>query len=125
MARRSEILFDCVGSAQPHISKDYVTKMYFALPPLEEQQRIVDKINSFEPLLQEYDSFEKKLTKLEEEFPEKLKKSILQYAIEGKLVKQDPNDEPASVLLERIKAEKESLIKAGKIKRDKTAWISR
>ena len=48
-----------------------------------------------------------------------MKKSILQYAIEGKLVKQDPNDEPASVLLERVKAEKEKLIKEGKIKRDK------
>ena len=89
------------------------------LPPLEEQQRIVDKIDSFEPLLQEYEGYEKKLTKLESTFAEKLKKSILQYAIEGKLVKQDPNDEPASVLLERIKAEKEKLIKEGKIKRDK------
>ena len=119
MARRDEILADCVGSAQPHISKEYVTKMYFALPPLEEQQRIVDKINSFEPLLQEYEGYEKKLTELESTFADKLKKSILQYAIEGKLVKQDPNDEPASVLLERIKAEKEKLIKEGKIKRDK------
>lgn len=89
------------------------------LPPLEEQQRIVDKINSFEPLLQEYESYEKKLTELESTFAEKLKKSILQYAIEGKLVKQDPNDEPASVLLERIKVAKEKLIKEGKIKRDK------
>ena len=51
--------------------------------------------------------------------PEQLKASILQYAMEGKLVKQDPNDEPASVLLERIKDEKEKLIKEGKIKRDK------
>ena len=89
------------------------------LPPLEEQQRIVDKICFIEPLLEKYDSIEKKLSGLEAEFPEKLKKSILQYAIEGKLVKQDPNDEPASVLLERIKAEKERLIKEGKIKRDK------
>ena len=89
------------------------------LPPLEEQQRIVDKINSFEQLIQEYDKYEKQLTELESTFADKLKKSILQYAIEGKLVKQDPNDEPASVLLERIKAEKEQLIKEGKIKRDK------
>ena len=77
------------------------------------------KINSFEPLINQYSVAEEKLSFLEEEFPEKLKKSILQYAIEGKLVKQDPNDEPASVLLERIKAEKERLIKEGKIKRDK------
>ena len=106
-------------STNDNISMKLIEDFLLPLPPLDEQQRIVDRINLLEPLLQEYDSYEKKAYKLEEEFPEKLKKSILQYAIEGKLVKQDPNDEPASVLLERIKAEKESLIKAGKIKRDK------
>ena len=107
------------GCAQFNINQKILKETIIALPPLAEQQRIVDKINSFEPLLQEYDSYEKKLTELESTFAEKLKKSILQYAIEGKLVKQDPNDEPASVLLERIRAEKEKLIKEGKIKRDK------
>ncbi|WP_268164696.1 restriction endonuclease subunit S, partial [Mycoplasmopsis arginini] len=106
-------------SAQAGFNKEDLDDLYFPLPPLEEQQRIVEKINSFEPLIQEYDKYEKQLTELESTFAEKLKKSILQYAIEGKLVKQDPNDEPASVLLERIKAEKEKLIKEGKIKRDK------
>ncbi len=101
------------------VSINTLKEFNIPLPPLEEQQRIVDKINSFEPLLKEYELAEEKLSKLEEEFPEKLKKSILQYAIEGKLVKQDPNDEPASVLLERIKQEKEKLIKEGKIKRNK------
>lgn len=104
-----------IGGVSINTLKDFI----IPLPPLEEQQRIVDKINSFEPLLQEYDNYEKKLTELESTFADKLKKSILQYAIEGKLVKQDPNDEPASVLLERIKNEKEKLIKEGKIKRDK------
>ena len=104
---------------QIFLSLSTVGDYLFPLAPLEEQQRIVDKINSFEPLLKKYDKVEKELSKLEKEFPEKLKKSILQYAIEGKLVKQDPNDEPASVLLERIKQEKERLIKEGKIKRDK------
>ncbi len=89
------------------------------IPPLSEQKRIIDRIEQIEPLLQQYDKLEKQLTKLENEITDKLKKSILQYAIEGKLVKQDPNDEPASVLLERIKAEKEKLLKEGKIKRDK------
>ena len=107
------------GQAFYNMNKERLKDLYFPLPPLEEQQRIVDKINSFEPLIQEYDKYEKQLTELESTFAEKLKKSILQYAIEGKLVKQDPNDEPASVLLERIKAEKEKLIKEGKIKRDK------
>ena len=107
------------GQAFYNMNKERLKDLYFPLPPLEEQQRIVDKINSFEPLIQEYDKYEKQLTELESTFAEKLKKSILQFAIEGKLVKQDPNDEPASVLLERIKAEKEKLIKEGKIKRDK------
>lgn len=104
-----------IGGVSINTLKEFI----IPLPPLEEQQRIVDKINSFEPLLQEYEGYEKKLTELESTFADKLKKSILQYAIEGKLVKQDPNDEPASVLLERIRAEKEKLIKEGKIKRDK------
>ena len=92
---------------------------FIPLPPINEQKRIVEKFYSFEPLILDYAKAEEKLSTLESEFPEKLKKSILQYAIEGKLVKQNPNDEPASLLLKRIKAEKEKLIKEGKIKRDK------
>ena len=109
----------CSGTTQKAITDDELSKIIIPLPPLEEQQRIVDKINSFEPLLEKYNKTEKELSKLESKFSEKLKKSILQYAVEGKLVKQDPNDEPASVLLERIKVEKEKLIKECKIKRDK------
>ena len=109
----------CSGTTQKAITDEELSSIIIPLPPLEEQQRIVDKINSFEPLLEKYDKVEKELSKLEKEFPEKLKRSILQYAIEGKLVNQDPDDEPASVLLERIKQEKERLIKEGKIKRDK------
>lgn len=107
------------GQAFYNMNKEKLLQLYYPLAPLTEQVRIVDKIGFIEPLLEKYDLVEKKLSALEAEFPEKLKKSILQYAIEGKLVKQDPNDEPASVLLERIKAEKEKLIKEGKIKRDK------
>ncbi len=107
------------GQAFYNMNKERLKDLYFPLPPPAEQQRIVDKINSFESLIQEYDKYEKQLTELESTFAEKLKKSILQYAIEGKLVKQEPNDEPASVLLEHIKSEKEKLIKEGKIKRDK------
>lgn len=106
-------------STNDNISMGLIEDFLIPLPPLIEQQRIVEKINFLEPLIQDYDKYEKQLTELESSFVEKLKKSILQYAIEGKLVKQDQNDEPASVLLERIKAEKEALIKTGKIKRDK------
>ncbi len=106
-------------STNDNISMGLIEDFLIPLPPLIEQQRIVEKINFLEPLIQDYEKYEKQLTELESSFVDKLKKSILQYAIEGKLVKQDQNDEPASVLLERIKAEKEALIKTGKIKRDK------
>ena len=101
------------------VSINTLKTLILPLPPLHEQQRIIERIEQIEPLLQQYDKLEKQLTQLENEITDKLKKSILQYAIEGKLVKQDPNDEPASVLLKRIQAEKEKLIKEGKIKRDK------
>ena len=108
MGRRQEILSDCIGSAQPHISKEYITKMYFALPPYAEQKRIINEIEKIEPLITEYNKLEKQKTKLDSEIYGNLKKSILQYAIQGKLVPQDPNDEPASVLLEKIRAEKKA-----------------
>ncbi len=112
-------LFIFSGGAIPQVTITMMKNYLMPLPPIQEQVRIANKINLFAPLLEKYGITEENLSKLEETFPEKLKKSILQYAIEGKLVKQDPNDEPASVLLERIKAEKEKLVKEGKIKRDK------
>lgn len=89
------------------------------LPPLEEQKRIVAKIEELEPLINQYDQAEQELSTLNDKFPEQLKKSILQYAIQGKLVAQDENDEPAEVLYIKIQAEKQKLIKEGKIKKDK------
>ena len=115
----SNLIKSSKTSTNDNISMKLIENILLPLPPLSEQQRIMKRIEQIEPLLQQYDKLEKQLTKLENEITDKLKKSILQYAIEGKLVKQDPNDEPASVLLERIKAEKEKLIKEGKIKRDK------
>ena len=96
-----------------------IQSMLIPLPPFNEQKRIVKAIEKFEPLLAEYDKLEQQATKLDSEIFDKIKKSVLQYAIQGKLVPQDPNDEPASVLLAKIKAEKESLIKQGKIKKEK------
>ena len=101
----------------------FLKEKYYPLPPLEEQKRIVNKIEDILPLIEEYGVNEEKLDKLNSEFPDKLKSSILQEAIQGKLVPQDSNDEPASVLLEKIKEEKERLIKEKKIKRNKNESI--
>ena len=103
-----ETIMGNARSAQAGFNKDDLSKMFFPMPPLAEQVRIVSEIEKFEPLIAEYDKLEQQATKLDEEIYDKLKKSILQYAIQGKLVPQDPNDEPASVLLERIRAEKKA-----------------
>ena len=89
------------------------------IPPFNEQKRIIVKLQDLFPKINEYGIYEKKLDKLNSEFPDKLRSSILQEAIQGKLVLQNPDDEPASVLLEKIRDEKERLIKEKKIKRNK------
>ena len=112
-----------VGAAIPHLNKNIFFSLLFPLPPYEEQIRIVEQYNTLIPLVDNYGILENKLDTLNVSFPELLKKSILQEAVQGKLVPQDPNDEPASVLLERIRAEKQTLIKAGKIKKDKNESV--
>ena len=97
-----------IGAAIPHLNKSLFKSLIIGLPPLAEQERIVAEIEKFEPLIAEYDKLEQQATKLDSEIYDKLKKSILQYAIQGKLVPQDSNDEPAAVLLERIRAEKKA-----------------
>ncbi|WP_050249945.1 restriction endonuclease subunit S, partial [Streptococcus pneumoniae] len=87
------------------------------LPPLSEQQRIVEAIESALEKVDEYAESYNRLEQLDKEFPDKLKKSILQYAMQGKLVEQDPNDESVEVLLEKIRAEKQKLFEEGKIKK--------
>ena len=107
------------GTTFKEISGAEFGRTIIPIPPLSEQHRIVAKIEELLPYIERYGKAEEHLTALNTTFPEALKKSILQEAVQGKLVPQDPNDEPASVLLERIRAEKQALIKAGKIKRDK------
>lgn len=108
-----------VSTAQPVISAQRIYPLKFPLPPLNEQKRIVAKIEELLPFIEEYDKKEQKLTTLNQQFPDQLKKSILQAAIQGQLVAQDPNDEPASELIKRIQAEKERLISEKKIKKPK------
>ena len=107
------------GVAYPAINDDRLYKALIPIPPVAEQHRIVSAIDSVNMPLCEYGSKEETLRILNTSFPENLKKSILQEAVQGKLVPQDPSDEPAEALLERIRVEKQRLIKEGKVKKDK------
>ena len=105
------------------ITQDMLKEQLIPIPPLKEQHRINKKLKEIMPLVEKYGVAYFETTKLNDEFPELLKKSILQEAVQGKLIPQDENDEPASVLLDRIRAEKQALIKAGKIKKDKNESV--
>ena len=107
------------GTTFVAITAETVKKQLIPMPPLAEQQRIADLIERLIPYVDEYGKAESAVDQLNCHFPEALKKSILQEAVQGKLVPQDPSDEPAEALLERIRAEKQRLIKEGKIKKDK------
>ena len=108
------------GMAQMNINQTILKSTPIPIPPLAEQRRIVAKIEELLPLVAEYDEAEQKLSALNVNFPEMLRKSILQQAVQGKLTARDPSDEPASELLKRIHAEKAKLIAEGKIKKEKT-----
>lgn len=108
-----------IATAQPNCNGQTLSKMMIPLPPLAEQKRIVEKVEELMPLVERYEKAEAKRIELEKALPGDLEKSILQVAIQGKLVEQDPNDEPASELLARIAAEKVKLIKEKKIKKEK------
>ena len=104
---------------QTELRPSTVAELFIPIPPIEEQKRIIEKLLKVIPMVDAYGDKEKELHVYNTDFPAQLKKSILQEAVQGKLVPQDPSDEPASVLLECIRAEKERLIQEGKIKRDK------
>ena len=111
---------NCSGSTnQTELKPAVIANLFIPVPPYAEQRRIVQKLSDVLPLVMVYNGKETALETYNNDFPSQLKKSILQYAVQGKLVPQDSADEPAGVLLERIRAEKEQLIKSGKIKRDK------
>ena len=104
-------------AGQQRVLSDYVQNKLVPLPPLNEQKRIVQKIQEALPIVRIYGKSQEALDKLNADIFDKLKKSVLQEAIQGRLVPQDPNDESASVLLERIKAEKAKLFTEGKLKK--------
>ncbi|QIW15451.1 hypothetical protein A4G20_03485 [Pasteurellaceae bacterium RH1A] len=107
------------GTAQPKMNQENMNSIWVSLPPLNEQHRIVSKIEELLPFIDQYDQKEQALTALNKNFPEQLKKSILQAAIQGKLTEQCPTDEPASQLIQRIQAEKERLVAEKKLKKPK------
>ena len=107
------------ATAQPGLAVANINTVLIPLPPKNEQQRIVDRLFSLQPFIKAYAKKIYELNFLNQQFSELLKKSILQEAVKGNLVPQDSSDEPASVLLERIRAEKERMIQEGKIKRNK------
>ena len=106
-----------VGTAMPGLSANKLKRLLLPLPPYKEQKYIVDKLTTILSLVDYYGDKEKILSQLNVNLPIRLRKSILQEAIQGKLVPQDPNDEPASVLLQRIKEEKQRLVKEGELKK--------
>ena len=105
------------GSAQANLKLGHVLSMLIPLAPLKEEIRIVDKINTIMPLVYQYETTFLKQKKLNSELNERLKSAILQEAIQGKLVPQINEEGTAQELLEQIKAEKQKLVKEGKLKK--------
>ena len=99
------------------LSSGALHNIILPLPSLREQERIVAQIETIIPLVVKYEKSQNELNRLNDDIYTRLRKSTLQEAIQGKLVPQDPNDEPASVLLERIREEKQRLLKEGKLKK--------
>lgn len=108
-----------VGVAREGLSRGTLQQFEIPLPPLAEQKRIVSAVNRLLPKISDYEKTEAKIHQVTVSFAPALERSVLQAAVEGKLVPQDPADEPASVLLEKIRANKRALIKKGKIKKPK------
>lgn len=106
-------------TAIPNLTLEIIANCVIPIPPLEEQKRIVTKIEEMLPYMQQYDKAYSKLEVFNKKFPEDMQKSILQYAIQGKLVEQRPEEGTAEELYQQIQEEKERLIKEGKIKKEK------
>ena len=107
------------GTAQPKMNQEKMNSIPVSLPPLAEQKRIVAKIEELLPLIDRYEAAWSCLEAFNKRFPEDMQKSILQQAIQGKLVEQRPEEGTGEELYQQIQAEKQALIKAKKIKKDK------
>ena len=119
MSMRRSYIGMAEGGAQPNISKEKIVNSLIPLPPLAEQKRIVAKIEELLPLVERYAAAYEKLEQFNAKFPEDMKKSILQYAIQGKLVEQRPEEGTGEELYQQIQTEKQQLIQEKKIKKEK------
>ena len=108
---------DAYGVKMPRLGSKQGNNGLMPIPPLEEQKRIVRSVSFITPILEKYSRAQDSLDKLNKEIKLLLRKSILQEAIQGRLVQQDASEEPASTLLQRIKEEKLRLVKEGKLKK--------
>ena len=117
MSMRQSYIGMAEGGAQPNISKEKIVNSLIPLPPAEEQRRIVAKIEELLPYVDRYAAAYEKLEQFNAKFPEDMKKSILQYAIQGELVEQRPEEGTGKELYRQIQTEKQRLIKTGKLKK--------
>ena len=120
---KNEMLRKAGKTTFPFLSVSKLGEFYLPVPPIKEQKRIVEKIELLLPYIDYYNNYYTKLEKLNNNYKEELKKSILQYAIQGKLVKQDSNDEPAEILINKILEEKRQLMKSKEIKKENLSVI--
>ena len=108
------------GAAQKNLNTGWLKDFFIPIPPIEEQQRIVDKINELMEKIDEYENVEKELLALEQKFPDDMKNALLQAAMQGKLTEQLDSDSSVDEMLEAIKEEKKQLIKEKMIKKEKS-----
>ncbi|SND58768.1 Type I restriction modification DNA specificity domain [Streptococcus pneumoniae] len=113
----SQFLSLISGAVVKNLNSDKVASILIPLPPLSEQQRIIEAIESALEKVDEYAESYNRLEQLDKEFPDKLKKSILQYAMQGKLVEQDPNDESVEFYLKKYEQKNKNSLKKARLKR--------
>lgn len=118
-AFQNELLDNCTGTTAKGIKADKLKHLLIPFPPIEEQQRIVDKINEIMPKIDEYEKIEKELEALKKEFPTNIKNALLQAAMQGKLTEQLDSDSSVISIIEQCEKDKEKAINEGKYKKEK------
>ncbi len=120
---QQQVNINVKGAAQKNLNTGWLKNFLIPVPPLNEQERIVNKFITFEDVFDKYDKAYNILETLNNSYKEELKKSILQYAIQGKLVPQNPDNESADILIQNILSEKRKLIKEKQLKKENLSVI--